>query len=143
MGTSIWEKNYLTLPKNTDTGKRKAVLDSVNRYFVRSLEILPMYSSANSMKAGVAAEYHKLDNNLEKLIKAFEEVNLTGTYEKFVLEYLHYINPRVNNLKDAKLLEGFYQRMVSYNEVKYKNTNLPGEYRSLLKEIQEKIPRLQ
>ena len=143
MGTSIWEKNYLTLPKNADAAKRKAVLDSVNRYFVRSLEILPMYSSANSMKAGVAAEYHKLDNNLEKLIKAFEEVNLTGTYEKFILEYLHYLNPRINNLKDAKLLEGFYQRMISYNEIKYKNTNLPDEYRSLLKEIREKILRLQ
>ena len=143
MGTSIWEKNYLTLPKNTDTAKRKAMLDSVNRYFERAVKILPTYSSANSMKAGVAAEYHKLDNNLEKLIKAFEEVNLTGTYEKFILEYLHYINPRVNNFKDAKLLEGFYQRMVSYNEIKYKNTNLPDEYRSLLKEIREKIPRLQ
>ena len=143
MGTSIWEKNYLTLPKNTDTAKRKAILDSVNRYFQRAVKILPTYSSANSMKAGTAAEYHKLDNNLETLIKAFEEVNLTGTYEKFILEYLHYINPRVRNLKDAKLLEGFYQRMVSYYDVKYKNTNLPAEYRSLLKEIREKIPRLQ
>ncbi|HET9432324.1 MAG TPA: hypothetical protein VFO37_01145 [Chitinophagaceae bacterium] len=70
-------------------------------------------------------------------------MNLTGTYEKFILEYLHYINPRVNNLKDAKLLEAFYQRMVTYNEVKYQNTTLPDEYRSLLKEIREKIPRLQ
>lgn len=143
MGTSIWEKNYLTLPKNTDTAKRKAILDSVNHYFQRAIEILPTYSSANSMKAGAAAEYHKLDKNLEKLIKAFEEVNLTGTYEKFIPEYLHYINPRVNNLKDAKLLEGFYQRMITYNDVKYKNTTLPGEYRSLLKEIREKIPGLQ
>lgn len=143
MGTSIWEKNYLTLPKNTDAAKRKAILDSVNRYFEKALKILPTYSSANSMKAGAAAEYYKMDNNLEKLIKAFEEVNLTGTYEKFILEYLHYLNPRVNNLKDAKLLEGFYQRMVSYNDVKYKNTTLPDEYRSLLKEIREKIPMLQ
>lgn len=143
MGTAIWEKNYLTLPKNTDTAKRKAILDSVNRYFERAVKILPTYSSANSMKAGAAAEYHKMDHNLEKLIKAFEEVNLTGTYEKFILEYLRYVNPRVNNLKDAKLLEGFYQRMVSYNEVKYKNTTLPDEYRSLLKEIRQKIPGLQ
>ena len=29
--------------------------------------------------------------------------------------------------------------MVSYNEVKYKNTTLPGDYRSLLKEIREKM----
>lgn len=143
MGTSIWEKSYLTLPKSTDAAKRKAILDSLNPYFERAVKILPTYSSANSMKAGAAAEYYKLDKNLEKLIKTFEEVNLTGTYEKFILEYLHYINPRVMNLKDAKLLEGFYQRMVSYYDVKFKNTNLPAEYTSLLKEIREKIPRLQ
>jgi len=77
------------------------------------------------------------------LIKSFEEVNLTGTYEKFIIDYLHYINKRVNNLADAKLLQGFYQRMIPYYDANFKNTSLPGEYRSLLKEVQEKIPSLQ
>jgi hypothetical protein len=139
----IWEQDYLTLPKDAGTAKRKAVLDSLNPYFDKALEILPTYSSASSMKAGAAAEYHKLDGNLENLVKTFEEVNLTGTYEKFILDYLHYINPRVKSLKDAKLLEGFYQRMISYYDLKFKNTTLPGEYRSLLKEITGKVPTLQ
>ena len=143
MGTLLWEKNYLTLPKDADTARRKAVLDSVNPYFEKALNILPTYSSANSMKAGIAAEYYKLDKNLEKLIKAFEEVSLTGTYEKFILEFLRYINPRVRDLKEAKLLEGFYQRMITYNDIKYKNSNVPAEYRALLKEIQEKIRKLE
>jgi hypothetical protein len=122
--------------------KKKAALDSVKPYFDKALQILPSYNSANSMKAGIAAEYHKIDNDYEKLIKAFEEVNLTGTYEKFILDYLHYINPRVNNKKDAGMLEAFYKRMISYNELNFKNTTLPAEYRSLLKEIQERMKGL-
>jgi hypothetical protein len=142
-GVLIWEKDYLTLPNDASATRKKAVLDSLKPYFDKSLQILPSYISANSMKAGIAGEYHKLDNKLEPLIKSFEEVNLTGTYEKFIPEYLHYVNRRVNNLADVKLLQGFYQRMIPYYDATFKNTSLPGEYRSLLKEVQEKIPSLQ
>src|SRR5438046_9715116 len=108
----------MKLPGNTDSTRRRALLDSINLYFERALEILPSYSMANSMKAGIAAEYHKLDHNYEKLIKAFEEVNRTHTYEKFVLEYLRYVNKIVNNRKDAQLLAAFYSRMIDYyNEI--------------------------
>ena len=94
------------------------------------------------MKAGVAAEYHKLDHNYEKLIKAFEEVNRTHTYEKFVLEYLRYVNKIVNNRKDAQLQAAFYTRMIDYYNETWKNTTLPADYRALLKEIQDRMPSL-
>ena len=142
-GLVIWGKKYLTLPANADSARRRAVLDSLKPYFDKALQILPTYNSANSMKAGVAAEYHKLDHDYEKLIKAFEEVNRTTTYEKFVLEYLKYVNKTVNNLKDAKLLAAFYGRMTGYYEMVYKNTTLPADYRALLKEIQDRMPGLQ
>ena len=138
-GMLIWGKHYLTLPKDADPSRRKAILDSLKPYFDKALHILPSYNSANSMKAGIAAEYHKLDNNYEALIKAFEEVNLTGTYEKFILEYLQYVNKKVNNRKDAGLLVAFYNRMIEFNELKFKNTTLPGEYRALLKELLERM----
>ena len=142
-GILLWGTKYLSLPANAEPARRKAVLDSVKPYFDKALEILPSYNSANSMKAGVAAEYHKIDNNYQALIKAFEEVNLTGTYEKFILEYLHYVNKKVSDLKDARLLEQFYKRMIDYNDRVFKNTTLPAEYRSLLKEIQERMVNLQ
>ena len=142
-GVLIREKDYLTLPKDAGAARKRAILDSLKPYFDKAIQILPSYTSANSMKAGIAGEYHKLDNKLEPLLKSFEEVNLTGTYEKFIVDYLHYINGRVNNLTDAKLLQGFYQRMIPYYDATYKNTTLPGEYRSLLKEVQEKVPGLQ
>ena len=94
------------------------------------------------MKAGMAAEYHKLDHNYAELIKAFEEVNRTKTYEKFVLVYLNYANKTVNNLNDAKLLAAFYVRMIDYYNEVYKNTTLPSDYRVLLKEIQDRMPSL-
>jgi hypothetical protein len=166
-GMLMWGKNFLPLKAREDslnaqlkTGidsssaaqiktelvllkvKKKTALDSLKPYFDKALQILPSYTSANSMKAGIAAEYHKMDNDYAKLVKAFEEVNLTGTYEKFILEYLHYVNPRVNNRKDAELLEAFYKKMISFNEIKFKNTTLPSEYRTLLKEIQERMKSL-
>jgi hypothetical protein len=133
----------MTLPKNAGAARKRAVLDSLKPYIDKALQILPSYTSANSMKAGVAGEYYNLDNKLEPLIRSFEEVNLTGVYEEFMIVHLHYINRRVNNLTDAKLLQGFYQRMIPYYDATYKNTTLPGEYKSLLKEVQEKIPGLQ
>ncbi|HEX6334018.1 MAG TPA: hypothetical protein VFZ78_07310 [Flavisolibacter sp.] len=138
-GVLIWGRNYLTLPADAPPERRRAVLDSVKPYFDRALEILPTYNSANSMKAGVAAEYHKLNQDYEALIRAFEEVNYTGTYEKFILEYLHYINKRVANLDDARKLEVFYGKMIRYYDAAFKNTVLPGEYRSLLSELQERM----
>lgn len=142
-GIDLWTNSYLKLPANADSARRRAVLDSINPYFERALQILPSYSMANSMKAGMAAEYHKLDHNYEKLIKAFEEVNRSHSYEKFILDYLKYANKTVNNLKDAKLLAAFYSRMIDYNTEAWKNTTLPGEYRALLKEIQARMPQLQ
>ena len=166
-GMLLWGKNFLPLKAREDslnaqlkTGmdstraaqirtelaslkiKKKSALDSISPYFEKALQILPSYSSANSMKAGIAGEYHKMDNDYAKLIKAFEEVNLTGTYEKFILEYLHYVNPRVNNRKDAEMLEAFYKRMISFNDIKFKGTTLPGEYRSLLKEMEERMKNM-
>jgi hypothetical protein len=141
-GVDLWTQHYLKLPKDADSARRRAVLDSVNPYFERALQILPSYSMANSMKAGMAAEYHKLDHDYPKLIKAFEEVNRTHIYEKFVLEYLRYVNKTVNNQKDAKLLAAFYSRMIDYYNQTWRNTTLPADYRGLLKEIQDRMPTL-
>ena len=141
-GVDLWTQRYLTLPKDADSARRHAVLDSINPYFERALQILPSYSMANSMKAGMAAEYHKLDHDYPKLIKAFEEVNRTHIYEKFVLEYLRYLNKTVSSQKDAKLLAAFYTRMIDYYNQTWKNTTLPADYGALLKEIQNRIPSL-
>jgi hypothetical protein len=138
-GMLIWGNVYLKLPKDADSARKRAVLDSLKPYFDKALEILPSYNSANAMKAGIAAEYHKLDNDYAKLIKAFEEVNRTMTYEKFILEYLRYINKKVNNRKDAELLAAFYQRMIDFYNRVWKNTTLPSDYTQLLNEIRERM----
>ncbi len=142
-GVYIWNNVYMKLPAGTEAARRKAVLDSIKPYYDKALRILPSYNTANAMWAGLAAEYHKLDNNYEELLRVFETVNLTGTYEKFILEYLKYINKRVNNRKDAELLAAFYSRMIDFNTRKFKNTTLPADYRALQKEINERMVQLQ
>ena len=133
----------MQLPANADPARRKAVLDSILPYYEKALRILPSYNSANAMWAGLAAEYHKLDHDYEKLIKVFETVNLTGTYEKFILEYLKYINKQAISLGNARLLSAFYSRMIAYYDIKFKNTTLPGDYRALKKEIGERMAQMQ
>ena len=142
-GIDIWENVYMKLPKNVDTARRYAVLDSMKPYFEKSIQILPNYSSAQIMRSAIAAEYHKLNNNYDDLIRVFEQINLSGVYEKFILEYLKYINKRVGDLKNASLLEAFYKRMVAYYDMTSKNTTLPGEYKGLLQELQERMKTMQ
>ena len=142
-GMVIWNDVYKKLPATTDPARRKAVLDSINPWFQRSLQILPSYSEANAMKAGLAGEYHKLDNNNDALLKSFEEVILAGTYEKFILEYLQYVNKRITSRKEAEKFVAFYGRMITYYDKNFKNTSLPSDYRALLKEIQERMLTMQ
>jgi hypothetical protein len=142
-GMVIWNDVFKKLPSNTDPARRKAVLDSINPYFQKSLQILPTYSDANAMKAGLAAEYHKIDNNNDVLLKTFEEVILAGTYEKFILEYLQYENKRITSRKEAEKFVAFYGRMIVYYDKNFKNTTLPSDYRALLKEIRERMVNMQ
>ena len=138
----MWDSVYLKLPGNAPAGQRKAVLDSMKPYFYRAIEILPSYYEANAMKAGIAAEYHKLDNNYDSLLKVFEEVNRTGVEEKFILDYLHYINQIVNNRKDALKVQEFYRRMILLFDRANNKVKLREEYRTLLNEIDSRINQL-
>jgi protein O-mannosyl-transferase len=141
-GRQIWDSVYLKLPPTALPAQRIAVLDSMKPYFYKALTILPDYYNANAMKAGIAAEYHKLDQNYAALIKVFEEVNRTGIYEKFLVDYLRYLNQVVGNRTDATMLDAFYGRMIAFYDSTKKNTNLPGDYRALQTEIRTRLTQL-
>ena len=112
-GISIWQNVYLKLPPE-NTARRLAVLDSMKPYFEKSVQILPSYSAAQTMRAGVAAEYHKINQNYDSLIHVFESINRSGVNEPFVITYLNYLNGVVNNKTEAEKLGAFYRRMVAY-----------------------------
>jgi protein O-mannosyl-transferase len=106
----LWEKRFLPHHTTMSDAPKKVLLDSMMPYFNRSLAILPNYNSALKMLAGIASEYHKLDNNYEVLLERFYQVNRNG-YEPFVITYLKYLNPRVD-AANAPKLAAFYQKNI-------------------------------
>ena len=115
-GVEMWEGRFLKLPANAITEK-KAVLDSMKPYFAKSLSIYPRYSGALKMWAGVCGEYHKIDGNYDTLLTEFDRVNRNyelGSYEPFVVQYLQYLNVKVNNKADATKLLDFYDKTIVY-----------------------------
>ena len=137
---SIWEDKFLKLPSNATNEQKKAILDVMKPYFERSLQILPKYSAALKMWAGMAGEYHKIDNNLDNLLKEFERINRAGVYEPFTIQYLTYVNNRVATKADAEKLQAFYTSMLAFFKQNYSATVLPVEYQKLLDEIQGRMP---
>lgn len=139
---SIWEEKFLKLPKDATNQQKLALLDEMKPYFERSLQILPKYSAALKMWAGVAGEYHKIDNNLDNLLKEFERINRAGVYEPFTIQYLTYINNRVGTKVEGEKLQAFYSTMLAFFKENYGTTVLPAEYQKLLNGIQARLPSL-
>jgi hypothetical protein len=106
----LWENRFLPNHSTMPVAQKKVLLDSMMPYFNRSLAILPNYNSALKMLAGIASEYHKLDNDYDALLERFYQVNRNG-YEPFVETYLKYLNPRVD-AANAPKLAAFYQKNI-------------------------------
>jgi protein O-mannosyl-transferase len=138
---SIWENRFTKLPKDATAQEKRACLDSMQMYFNRSVEILPKYGAAQKMRAAVAAEYHKLNAQIEPLLKVFDEVNKSGTYEKFVLEYLKYINDQPYSAADANKLMFFYDEMKNFYKKNFPNSNLDSEYEALKGQLSVLMPK--
>lgn len=139
---SIWEDKFLKLPPSATIEQKRALLDEMKPYFERSLEILPKYSAALKMWAGVAGEYHKIDNNLDNLLKEFERINRAGVYEPFTIQYLSYINNKVGTKAEGEKLQAFYTAALAFFKENYGTTIIPGEYQKLLNGIQARLPSL-
>jgi protein O-mannosyl-transferase len=135
---SLWENTYTKLPKDVSETRRRAVLDSLKFYFDKSVSILPSYGTAHGMRAAVAAEYFKLDGNYDALLKVFEEANLVGTYHKFIVDYLGFLNQKVSTPTDKEKLLSFYRNMLNYYEKGHSNTGMPDQYQQFIDTIEEK-----
>jgi hypothetical protein len=94
------------------------------------------------MWAGVAGEYHKIDNNLDNLLREFERINRAGVYEPFTIQYLTYINGKVATRAEGEKLQAFYSTMLALVKENYGATVLPAEYQKLLNGIQVRLPSL-
>lgn len=76
-------------------------------YAEKAVRIHPSYQNGNLMKAGLAAEIHKYDNNESLLLQRFSEVMAKRPDIGFLNEYLDYYEPRA---RDVKALLDWYAK---------------------------------
>ena len=141
-GVSLWEEKYLKLPKDATNEQKIAILNEIKPYFDTSLRIVPNYGSALKMWVGIAAEYHKIDGNLDNLLLAFERMNRSLIYEPFILQYLDYVNGRVLTRVDGEKLLRFYTTEQGFFKQKMPNSIMPSEYQKLIDVINGRLTLL-
>ena len=107
MGTALFDNFYRT---ETDYNKKQELLKEITGYINKSISIYPTYGSALTMLGGVAAENYKTDNDLSKLLAAFEQVIKIKKRNAFIETYLDYLKGRGN----TQIMESFYHR-IGYN----------------------------
>jgi ABC-type Fe3+-hydroxamate transport system substrate-binding protein len=87
------------------------------------------------MWSGIAAEYHKIDGDLDKFLAQIERIKFGG-YDKFQIDYLRYVNNRTQTRADADKLIAFYQRQIAYFQNRFGDSQVTQEYQKLLSELQ-------
>ena len=91
------------------------------------------------MNAAVAAEYHKLDHNYDRFISRFENVNRNGCNEKFIIQYLQYVNTVVSLKSDAEKLLSYYSRMTEFYKNNFPETGFLQDYQQLHASLSQRI----
>ncbi|MBK7231132.1 MAG: hypothetical protein IPH93_02360 [Saprospiraceae bacterium] len=77
--------------KETDPVLKRKNLDLALRYIDRSLFIFPNYGQGLNMKAGILAEFHKMDKNLDLFLENIKEVILKRPDLAFIQEYFRFL----------------------------------------------------
>ena len=84
-------------------------ITEARKYINRSLEIYPEYADALRMKAGLAAEDYKIDNDADKLLTIFEGI-LKVRDVAYVDEFINWLERRT----DKRIMADYYYK-VGYN----------------------------
>jgi len=107
--------------KETDQTARKKYLDLALRYIDRSLYIFPTYGQGLNMKAGILAEYHKMDGNLKGFLDNIRDIIIKKPDLAFVHEYLQYLMKSQDNRYELSVFlrelgyEYYFQKMRKYD----------------------------
>lgn len=101
MATALFEEYKIT----KDATEQENLLNLAQPYMTKALNIYPSYFNGNLMRAGIAAEKYKLNNDLDALLSEFLEVVKQRPDVNYVTEYLNYLNTRA----DLETLTQFYR----------------------------------
>jgi len=114
MGTALFEEAKVT----NDRNEKLRLLTEAKIYADKSASILPSYFNANLMKAGIAAEFYKLDNDEDQLLRVFTEVAPYKPEMGFIHEYIDYLDGRVSQ---SRMMDFFYKLGYETLAVQHKN----------------------
>lgn len=100
--------------ESQDREEKLQLLHEAQPYALKAVSLIPNYYNGNLMRAGIAAELHKMTGDLDGLLEEFEAVIMERPDVSFVTEYLNYLTNRA----DLNTMMAFYvdigQKM--YNE---------------------------
>lgn len=131
MSTALYNEWRVKPPSEE---KKQAMLDAY-LYAEGAIKVLPKYRNAQLMKAGVAAELYKFDNDLSILLFRFSEVASYRPDVDFILTYMDYLHNRV---KTETLVDWYYE--IGYKNV-FLNQKNPGWAIKYLEQGREIAPR--
>ena len=98
---------YNQAKTETDRERRKEMYDQAAGYAHQATIILPNYKNAHLMKAGIAAEIHKLGGDLPTLLQSLSEVAVARPDVSFVIEYMDYL--KGGRISDEELINWYHK----------------------------------
>lgn len=107
--------------KESNPELKRKHLDKALHYINRSLIIFPNYGQGLNMKAGILAEYHKMDKNLKGFLEELREVIIRKPDLAFVHEYIQYLSKdELNRVELSEFLRNlaydhFYLKQLKYD----------------------------
>jgi hypothetical protein len=96
MSTALFEK----LKTINDQTQKKELLDKIEYYALKAINLVPDYYNANLMMVGVASERYKIDFNINNYLALMKPVILRRPDIKFIKEFADYLKGKEH---DAEL----------------------------------------
>ena len=110
---------YNNARAENDREKKKVMLLDGMQYSNKAASLIPNYKNAQLMRAGMASELHKLDQDLPKLLATFKDVGTNRPDIPFISEYIEYL--RGGRMSDDEIINFYYD--LGYNELLIKKNN--------------------
>jgi len=110
---------YNNARAESDREKKKVMLIKGMQYSNKAATLIPNYKNAQLMRAGMASELYKLDQDLTKLLATFKDAGSNRPDIPFITEYIEYL--RGNRISDDAIINFYYD--LGYNELLLKKNN--------------------
>ena len=85
---------FNTYKEKTDKNEKLQLLSEAKPYAEKAVEIHPKYLNGHLMRAGIAAESYRYDNNIDNLLATFKDIMRFRPDVSYLTTYLKYLNDK-------------------------------------------------